>query len=103
MYVIGYSESAIHVAAILLNFTDDVDLLTRGDEPEWSEDTTKILENHPIDVIHEEVTGVQNNEDGWLKALEFENRAVREYRRVRDVRHRLQQRAGTKAWLRDQR
>jgi len=73
VYVMGYGESAAHVAAILLNFTDEVDLLTRGDEPEWSDDTDDMLETHPIDVIHEDVTGVQNGSDGWLKALEFED------------------------------
>ena len=39
-----------------------------------------MLEGHPIDVIHEDVSGVQNDEDGWLKALEFEDGTVREYR-----------------------
>lgn len=80
VYVMGYGESAAHVAAIMLNFTDDVDLLTRGDDPEWSEETDELLASHPIDVVPEEVTGVQNGEDGWLKALEFEDGSVREYR-----------------------
>jgi len=80
VYVMGYGESAAHVAAILLNFTDEVDLLTRGDEPAWSDDTDEMLDTHPIDVIHEDVTGVQNGSDGWLKALEFEGGAVREYK-----------------------
>jgi len=80
VYVMGYSESAAHVAGIMLNFTDDVDLLTRGDDPEWSEETAGMLERHPIDVVHEDVTGVQNGDDGWLKALEFEGGTVREYR-----------------------
>ncbi len=73
VYVMGHSESTAHVAAIMLNFTDEVDVLTRGDDPEWSEDTAEMLENHPIDIVHEDVTGVQNGEDGWLKALEFED------------------------------
>ena len=73
VYVMGYGESAAHVAAILLNFTDEVDLLTRGDEPEWSDETDQMLETHPVDVIHADVTGVQNGSDGWLKALEFED------------------------------
>jgi len=80
VYVMGHNESAAHVAAIMLNFTDEVDLLTRGDDPEWSDDTAALLDSHPIDVIHEDVTGVQNGEDGWLKALEFEDGTVREYR-----------------------
>jgi thioredoxin reductase (NADPH) len=73
VYVMGHGESAAHVAAIMLNFTDEVDLLTRGNDPEWSEETAGMLEKHPIDVVHDDVSGVQNGEDGWLKALEFED------------------------------
>ncbi|WP_435186488.1 NAD(P)/FAD-dependent oxidoreductase [Halobellus sp. EA9] len=80
VYVMGHAESAAHVAGIMLNFTDEVDLLTRGDDPEWSDETARMLEDHPIDVIHEDVTGVQNGEDGWLQALEFEDGSVREYK-----------------------
>jgi thioredoxin reductase (NADPH) len=80
VYVMGHAESTAHVAGIMLNFTDDVDVLTRGAEPEWSDETAAMLENHPIDVVHEDVTGVQNGEDGWLKALEFEDGTVREYK-----------------------
>ncbi|MGM0388995.1 MAG: NAD(P)/FAD-dependent oxidoreductase [Natrinema limicola] len=80
VYVMGHSESAAHVAGIMLNFTDEVDLLTRGDDPEWSDETAAMLERHPIDVIHDDVTGVQNGKDGWLKALEFEDGVVREYK-----------------------
>jgi thioredoxin reductase (NADPH) len=80
VYVMGYNESAAHVAAILLNFTDDVDLLTRGDSPEWSDETAHMLETHPIDIVHDDVTGVQNDEDGWLKALEFADGSVRDYK-----------------------
>ncbi|MDZ7850540.1 MAG: NAD(P)/FAD-dependent oxidoreductase [Halodesulfurarchaeum sp.] len=80
VYVMGHAESAAHVAALMLNFTDEVDLLTRGDPIDWSDETDEMLQGHPIDVIHEDVTGVQNGEDGWLKSLEFEDGAVREYR-----------------------
>jgi thioredoxin reductase (NADPH) len=80
VYVMGHAESAAHVALIMLNFTDDVDLLLRGDDPTWSDETDELLSNHPIDVIHEDVDGVQNGEDGWLRALEFEDGSVREYK-----------------------
>ncbi|MCL7418709.1 MAG: NAD(P)/FAD-dependent oxidoreductase [Halalkalicoccus sp.] len=80
VYVMGHSESAAHVAAILLNFTNEVDLLTRGSEPEWSDETDQMLDNHPIDVIGGEVIGVQNGDDGWLEALTFEDGSVREYK-----------------------
>ena len=80
VYVMGHAESTAHVAGIMLNFTDDVDILTRGHEPEWSDDTAAMLENHPIDVVHADVSGVQNGEDSWLKALEFEDGTTREYK-----------------------
>ncbi|SEV79771.1 NAD(P)/FAD-dependent oxidoreductase [Natrinema salifodinae] len=80
VYVMGTGESAAHVAAIMLNFTDDVDLLTRDGDPEWSDETASMLENHPIDVVSEAVTGVRNGADGWLEALEFADGSVREYR-----------------------
>ncbi|WP_222914428.1 NAD(P)/FAD-dependent oxidoreductase [Natrinema sp. SYSU A 869] len=71
VYMMGHDESAAHVAMIVLNVTDDVDLLLRGDEPTWSDETATILKHHPVDVIHEDVTGVRNGDDGWLEALEF--------------------------------
>jgi thioredoxin reductase (NADPH) len=80
VYVMGSGESAAHVALILLNFTDDVDLLLRGDDAEWCDETAEMLSNHPIDIVKEDISGVQNGEDGWLKALEFEDGAVREYK-----------------------
>ncbi|MEF8758116.1 MAG: NAD(P)/FAD-dependent oxidoreductase, partial [Halobacteriales archaeon] len=80
VYVMGYEESAAHVAGIMLNFTDQVDLLTRGHEPGWSDESAEMIANHPIDVIETDVAGVHNGEDGWLEALEFEDGSVREYR-----------------------
>ena len=80
VYVMGHGESAAKVSAIMLNFTDEVDLLTRGAEPEWSEETARMLANHPIDVIEADVIGVRNGEDGWLEALEFDDGSVRAYR-----------------------
>ena len=73
VYVMGHAESTAHVAGIMLNFTDEVDILTRGHEPTWSEESAEMLANHPIDVVEADVTGVQNGEDGWLKAREFED------------------------------
>jgi thioredoxin reductase (NADPH) len=80
VYVMGHGESAAHVAAIMLNFTDEVDLLMRGEDPEWSSETAEMLSNHPIDVLREDVSGVQNGVDGWLHALVFEDGSVREYK-----------------------
>jgi len=80
VYVMGTGDSAAHVAMIMLNFTPDVDLLTRGDDPEWSGETATMLENHPIDVIDEEIDGLRKDDDGWLSAFEFEDGSVREYK-----------------------
>jgi thioredoxin reductase (NADPH) len=80
VYVMGHSDSAAYVAMIMLNFTDEVDLLTRGHDPEWSDETDRLLRGHPVDVVHEDVTGMNKREDGWLESFEFEDGAVREYR-----------------------
>jgi thioredoxin reductase (NADPH) len=80
VYVMGHADSAAYVAMIMLNFTDDVDLLTRGHDPEWSDETAELLAAHPVDVVDTEVTGVRKGEDGWLEALEFADGTVREYR-----------------------
>ncbi|ATW86844.1 thioredoxin reductase (NADPH) [Halohasta litchfieldiae] len=80
VYVMGTGDSAAHVAMIMLNFTDEVDILTRGDEIEWSDETQKLVDGHPVDVIHEDVTGMNKSDDGWLESFEFEDGTVREYK-----------------------
>jgi len=80
VYVMGHGDSAAYVAMIMLNFTDEVDLLLRGDDPTWSEETGRMLDAHPIDVIDADVTGIEKGDDGWLEALEFEDETRREYR-----------------------
>ncbi|WP_193310313.1 NAD(P)/FAD-dependent oxidoreductase [Halorubrum halophilum] len=81
VYVMGHGEAAAHVAMIMLNMTDDVDILTRGAEPTWSEETAAQLDAHPVDIVTEDIAGVENDPDsGWLEALEFEDGTRREYR-----------------------
>jgi thioredoxin reductase (NADPH) len=80
VYVMGTNASAAHVAMIMLNFTDDVDLLLNGDDPEWDDQTDRLLRAHPVDVVESEVTAVHNDDDGWLEAMEFANGTHREYR-----------------------
>ena len=80
VYVMGVGESAAHVAMIMLNFTDEVDILTRGDDIEWSDETQKLVEAHPVEVIHEDITGMNKRDDGWLESFEFEDGSVREYK-----------------------
>ena len=81
VYVMGHDEGAAHVAMIMLNFTDDVDLLLRGEEPQWSEETDKLVEAHPIDVIDTEIESMFKEDDSqWLGGFEFEDGTVREYK-----------------------
>ncbi|MFB6091526.1 MAG: NAD(P)/FAD-dependent oxidoreductase [Haloquadratum sp.] len=80
VYVMGTGEAAAHVAMIMLNFTDDVDLLLRGETPEWSDQTDEQLRGHPVDIVEAEITGMQKSDDGWLRAFEFDDGTVREYR-----------------------
>ncbi|WP_135805418.1 NAD(P)/FAD-dependent oxidoreductase [Halorussus marinus] len=79
VYVMGAGESAARVAMIMLNFTDDVDLLLRGDDPEWSGETDRQLRAHPVDIVESDVVGVTNGEDGWLESLAFADGTEREY------------------------
>ena len=78
-YVMGHDDSAAHVAMILLNFAESVDLLTRGDEPTWSEETGKLLRAHPVEIIESEIAEMFKDGE-WLDGFEFENGEVREYK-----------------------
>ncbi|WP_424008473.1 NAD(P)/FAD-dependent oxidoreductase [Haloferax denitrificans] len=80
VYVMGHSDSAAYVAMIMLNFTDEVDLLLRGDEPTWSEETDELVRAHPVDIVEEEISGMTKRDDGWLESFEFEDGSVREYK-----------------------
>ncbi len=82
VYVMGHGESAAHVAMIMLNFTDDVDLLLRGNEPEWSDETDRQLRAHPVELIESDIESKFSDEDdsAWLGGFEFENGQVREYK-----------------------
>ncbi len=80
VYVMGHGNSAAYVAMIMLNFTGDVDLLTRGADPTWSEETGELLDAHPVDVIETELAGMWNEDDGWLGGFEFADGTSREYR-----------------------
>jgi thioredoxin reductase (NADPH) len=68
-----------YVAMIMLNFTDEVDILLNGDDPTWSDETDEMVRAHPVDIIEDEVTGIENGDDGWLEALEFADGTRREY------------------------
>jgi thioredoxin reductase (NADPH) len=80
VFVMGAGESAAHVAMIMLNFTDEVDLLLRGEEPKWSEETDERLRAHPVDVVEADIASMTKSENGWLESFEFEDGTVRQYR-----------------------
>ena len=82
VFVMGHGDSAAYVAMIMLNFTDEVDLLLDSDDPTWSDETDELLRAHPVDIVEEEVTGTFQDEDDpdWLGGLEFADGATREYR-----------------------
>ncbi|SFG00363.1 thioredoxin reductase (NADPH) [Halopelagius inordinatus] len=73
VYVMGHGDSAAFVAMIMLNFTDEVDILLRGEDPQWSDETDERLRAHPIDVVESEISGMRKSDDGWLEAFEFED------------------------------
>jgi thioredoxin reductase (NADPH) len=79
VYVMGHGESAAQVAMIMLNFSDEVDLLLDGDEPTWSDETDRQVRGHPLDIIEAEITGIENGDDGWLEDLEFADGTRRPY------------------------
>ncbi len=80
VFVMGTGNSAAYVAMIMLNVTDSVSLLTRGDEPEWSDEADELLNNHPVEIVTEEITAMNKRDDGWLESFEFEDGTVREFR-----------------------
>ncbi len=81
VYVMGHNDTAAYVAMIMLNFTDDVDLLLRGDEPTWSDETDELVRAHPVDIVEEDVVGIYKDDEDptWLGGFEFEDGTSREY------------------------
>jgi thioredoxin reductase (NADPH) len=63
VYVMGHSDSAAYVAMIMLNFTDDVDILLRGDEPTWSDETDRLVRAHPVDIVEEDVVSLTKDDE----------------------------------------
>ncbi|MFC7204097.1 NAD(P)/FAD-dependent oxidoreductase [Haloferax namakaokahaiae] len=80
VYVMGHSDSAAYVAMIMLNFTDEVDILLRGDDPSWSDETDELVRAHPIDIVEEELDSMTKGDDGWLESFTFEDGTTREYK-----------------------
>jgi thioredoxin reductase (NADPH) len=80
VYVMGNDDTAAHVAMIMLNFTDTVDILLRGEDPVWSDEVAAQVEGHPVSLVDAEIAQIHNGEDGWLEAIEFETGEKRDYR-----------------------
>jgi thioredoxin reductase (NADPH) len=82
-FVLGRGEHAAEVAMVMLNFTDDVDLLLDGDAPEWSAEAEKQLRAHPIDRVDEAVVSAFAADEAaaepWLGGLAFADGTEREY------------------------
>ena len=86
-FVLGHDDHAARMAMILLNFTPDVDLLTNGADPTWSDETATQVDAHPVDRIDQPVErAIAEREfrddpppEPWLGGLEFADGTVREY------------------------
>ncbi len=99
VFVLGHDDHAAHVAMLLCNFTDDVDLLLDGAEPTWDDDTARQVRAHPVERVdasvvepftedapgdspvgavgHERVAG--GGDGPWLAGLTFADGSEREY------------------------
>jgi thioredoxin reductase (NADPH) len=55
VFVLGHDDHAAQMAMLVLNFTDDVDLLLDDEEPEWSAGTGEQVEAHPVEVVEDRV------------------------------------------------
>ncbi|WP_254769207.1 NAD(P)/FAD-dependent oxidoreductase [Salinilacihabitans rarus] len=85
VFVLGHDEHAAHVAMTMCNFTDDVDLLLDGRDPEWDEETGALVEAHPIERVDAEVVSVYadgeaEEDEPRLGGLSFADGADRDYR-----------------------
>ena len=83
VFVLGHDEPAAKVAMLMLNVTADVDLLLDDRDPEWSDETERQLEAHPVDRVDTEVVGAfareEEAEDQWLGGLRFADGTDRDY------------------------
>ncbi|MFC4448812.1 NAD(P)/FAD-dependent oxidoreductase [Halorussus aquaticus] len=88
VFVLGHDDHAAEVAMLLLNFTDEVDLLLNDEDPAWSDDVAAQVEAHPVAVVEDRVDHAFAAEDSdhstgddapWLGGLEFADGHTREY------------------------
>ncbi|UPV76221.1 NAD(P)/FAD-dependent oxidoreductase [Halorussus limi] len=94
VFVLGHDDHAAGMAMMLLNFTDDVDLLLNDADPTWGDDAAAQVEAHPVEVVEDRVdhafaeenpdrgSGDErrgSDDDPWLGGLEFADGHTREY------------------------
>ncbi|WP_137284001.1 NAD(P)/FAD-dependent oxidoreductase [Halorussus salinisoli] len=93
VFVLGRDDHAAQMAMMLLNFTDDVDLLLNDETPEWDDAADEQVRAHPVEVVEDRVdhafaeTDSGHGDDGnggdsddpWLGGLEFADGHTREY------------------------
>ncbi|NHN61123.1 MULTISPECIES: NAD(P)/FAD-dependent oxidoreductase [Halorussus] len=87
VFVLGHDDHAARMAMILLNFTDDVDLLLNDEEPTWGDDAADQVREHPVEVVDDRVDHAYaaadpdhgGDAEEWLGGLEFADGHTREY------------------------
>ena len=84
-FVLGRDDAAAADAMLLLNFTDEVDLLLDGDDPTWSDETDRRLAGHPLEIVETDVVDAYSSDDDdaeepWLGGLAFGDGSERDYR-----------------------
>ena len=84
VFILGHDDHAATDAMLMLNFTEDVELLLDGHDPKWSDETERRLRAHPVDRVDREVVGAYATEgdadEPWLGGLSFADGTDREYR-----------------------
>lgn len=82
VFVLGHDDHAATVAMLMLNFTPDVELLLDSCDPEWSDETGRTLEAHPVERVDEAVVCAfadDGTDEPWLGGLRFADGTEREY------------------------
>ncbi|SFS91476.1 NAD(P)/FAD-dependent oxidoreductase [Halostagnicola kamekurae] len=81
VYVLGHDDDAAHAAMTMLNFTEDVDLLLDGRDPQWDDDTDEQLRAHPIERVEPKVveTYTADTDDDRFGGLTFTDGTARDY------------------------
>lgn len=72
--VIGHSTSAAWVAIMLHErYQVPITILTHGEEPQFSDETKKLVEQYQFRIIKNEITGFKGEEKGILSSIELKD------------------------------